>query len=148
MKMNNTNTEEWGNIELPGLSDEKLLSTNWHHVAVNRINGKKNEHRENTAKNNLITWQDSEKRANRLKGLRLANLKPEVIERKTQANRMKTKDTEWRQKTLQNIMSRAKPIIDNNGLEYESLAECARKLGKAIGTVQYYLKKGKFRYKQ
>jgi len=28
--------EEWGNIELPGLSDEKLLSTNWNLVEANR----------------------------------------------------------------------------------------------------------------
>jgi hypothetical protein len=25
----NTNTEEWGNIELPGLSDEELFKKNW-----------------------------------------------------------------------------------------------------------------------
>jgi hypothetical protein len=27
--MSNTNTEQWGNIELPGLSDEKLYGKNW-----------------------------------------------------------------------------------------------------------------------
>ena len=26
----NTNTEQWGNIELPGLSDEELYKKNWH----------------------------------------------------------------------------------------------------------------------
>ena len=36
----NTNTEEWGNIELPGLSDEKLLNTNWNYVAANREKAK------------------------------------------------------------------------------------------------------------
>lgn len=30
----NTNTQEWGNIELPGLSDDKLLSTNWNYVSA------------------------------------------------------------------------------------------------------------------
>jgi hypothetical protein len=33
MSNTNTNTEQWGNIELPGLSDEKLFGTNWNHVA-------------------------------------------------------------------------------------------------------------------
>lgn len=32
----NTNTEEWGNIELPGLSDEELFKKNWNYVAANR----------------------------------------------------------------------------------------------------------------
>jgi len=31
MTMNN---EQWGNIELPGLSDEKLLKTNWNHFTA------------------------------------------------------------------------------------------------------------------
>ena len=31
-----TNTETWGNIELPGLSDEKLFKTQWNYVAANR----------------------------------------------------------------------------------------------------------------
>jgi hypothetical protein len=29
-----SNNEEWGNIELPGISDKKLLSTNWNRVAA------------------------------------------------------------------------------------------------------------------
>jgi len=41
-KMTNTNTTEWGNIELPGLSDEKLLKTNWNRVAA----GFENKHNE------------------------------------------------------------------------------------------------------
>lgn len=32
----NTNTEEWGNIELPGLSDEVLYKKNWNRVAINK----------------------------------------------------------------------------------------------------------------
>jgi len=28
------NNEQWGNIELPGLSDEKLLKTNWNHFTA------------------------------------------------------------------------------------------------------------------
>jgi hypothetical protein len=32
--MSNTNTEEWGNIELPGLSDEVLYKKKWNQVAA------------------------------------------------------------------------------------------------------------------
>jgi hypothetical protein len=32
----NTNTEEWGNIELPGLSDEELFKKNWTRVAASQ----------------------------------------------------------------------------------------------------------------
>ena len=28
--------EEWGNIELPGLSDEELYAKNWNRVAINK----------------------------------------------------------------------------------------------------------------
>ena len=31
-----TKDTEWGNIELPGLSDEKLLATNWNRVSASR----------------------------------------------------------------------------------------------------------------
>jgi len=37
-----TNTEVWGNIELPGLDDEKLFKTNWNRVAA----GLENKHNE------------------------------------------------------------------------------------------------------
>jgi hypothetical protein len=38
----NTNTEEWGNIELPGLSDEKLFKTNWMKVEIGKETAQKN----------------------------------------------------------------------------------------------------------
>jgi hypothetical protein len=37
-----TNTEVWGNIELPGLDDDKLFKTNWNRVAA----GLENKHNE------------------------------------------------------------------------------------------------------
>lgn len=36
MTKKTTNSDEWGNIELPGLSDEKLFKTNWQKVQSNR----------------------------------------------------------------------------------------------------------------
>jgi hypothetical protein len=45
--MNNTprnlddhDPEEWGNVQLPGLSDDKLLNTNWNYVTSNREKAK------------------------------------------------------------------------------------------------------------
>lgn len=40
--MSNTNTESWGNIELPGLDDDKLFKTNWNRVAAG-LENKNNE---------------------------------------------------------------------------------------------------------
>ena len=48
--MSNTNTEEWGNIELPGLDDEKLLKTNWNRVAASREKAKDPQYRLNLSK--------------------------------------------------------------------------------------------------
>lgn len=39
--MHKDKDEEWGNIELPGLSDDKLLNTNWNRVSANREHWKK-----------------------------------------------------------------------------------------------------------
>jgi hypothetical protein len=38
--MTNTNTTEWGNIELPGLSDEDLFKKDWNKVAAARERAK------------------------------------------------------------------------------------------------------------
>lgn len=141
-----TSTEQWGNIELPGLSDEKLFATNWHHVAVNKQIGATEKHRNTSSKNNKITWSNPAIRQKRLEGLRSANQRQEVIEKKTHANQKKSLDPLWREKNLKNIMSRARPIIDDSNVVYESMADCARKLAVSIGTIQYYLKKGKFKY--
>lgn len=39
--MENKKEEQWGNIELPGLSDEVLLTKNWNKVSAARQNSKK-----------------------------------------------------------------------------------------------------------
>ena len=142
----NTNTEQWGNIELPGLSDDKLFNTNWHQTAINRKNGKTKEHSLKSTKNNIETWANPEVRQRRLDGLKIANQKQEVREKKTQANIRNAQKPEVRAKNLKNIMSRARPVIDDKGTVFESLTDCARKYNLAVGTIQYYIKKNKFRY--
>ena len=44
--------DEWGNIELPGLSDEELLTKNWNVVAAAQERSKNTTWRENQAKVN------------------------------------------------------------------------------------------------
>ena len=42
MTNNNTNTEQWGNIELPGLSDEELFKKNWIKIEIGKETAKRN----------------------------------------------------------------------------------------------------------
>lgn len=51
MNMNKDKDEEWGNIKLPGISDEKLYNTKWAQVAA--LKGRKRpEHSEQMKENN------------------------------------------------------------------------------------------------
>jgi hypothetical protein len=47
----NTNTQEWGNIELPGLSDEELFKKNWIKVEIGRETAQRNLQNPNWHKN-------------------------------------------------------------------------------------------------
>ena len=47
--------EQWGNIELPGLSDDKLLKTNWNQVTIN-----------------IETWKNPNTRNKRINGVKKA----------------------------------------------------------------------------
>lgn len=57
------NNEQWGNIELPGLSDEKLLSKNWNIVA-----------------NNQSTWKNQETKNRRIAGIKKAKAEDRISE--------------------------------------------------------------------
>lgn len=61
--------EEWGNIELPGLSDEKLLNTNW-----NRVEGVRR------------AYQDPKVRQKQCEKFKGKTVKPEVRKRLREAN--------------------------------------------------------------
>jgi hypothetical protein len=50
--------EQWGNIELPGLSDEKLLNTNWNYVEGIRQRGQSADYRKKMSENSLKGWND------------------------------------------------------------------------------------------
>lgn len=50
--MSNLNNEQWGNIQLPGLSDDKLLKTNWNQVTASRERSSRPDWKEANAKHN------------------------------------------------------------------------------------------------
>lgn len=74
-ELDDFNPDEWGNIELPGMSDEKLHSTNWNRVTA----GKENKH---NAK--LISLAESKKGNTKFsetmsKAAELRNTNPEYL---------------------------------------------------------------------
>ena len=87
----NTNTEEWGNIELPGLSDEKLLNTNWNYVAAGKGRSQDSKWRENNLKANQNRKErlgpDYSKRVSDAQRLRYDNMSED--ERIEMSNRSK-----------------------------------------------------------
>jgi len=53
-------------------------------------------------------------------------------------------DLQWKEKTLANIMSRARPVVDlEANTIHESLTDVARYYGKAVGTIQWWMKSSK-----
>jgi hypothetical protein len=126
------NNEQWGNIELPGLSDEKLLKTNWNLSAGSKIGASKQ-------------WANPIDRAKKMKGILEANNNPQVIENKKNASIEKYKDPNYYAKHIKsNLLANAKPVQDlESNILHESLAAAARYYNVAIGTMQYWIKKSK-----
>lgn len=59
--------DEWGNIELPGLSDEELYSKDWNKVAANLERYSNPEYKKRHQESIQKSWQDKQTRNNRLK---------------------------------------------------------------------------------
>lgn len=92
----NTNTEQWGNIELPGLSDEELFKKNWNMVRnidelVKTENWKKNHDKgildrynttwlQNTSLSNKIKRSDSNFIKSWEEGMKKRNSDPKFLE--------------------------------------------------------------------
>jgi hypothetical protein len=102
--MSNTNTETWGNIELPGLSDEKLFKTNWTLVAANREVVKKRETNGWAEKNKIGTI----KAKNNL----------QAHKNRTEANRKNAKDSKWQEANQRGAEKRKNdPIVKLNHIK-------------------------------
>jgi hypothetical protein len=94
--MSNTNTQEWGNIELPGLSDEELFKKNWQQSASQKQRFSKMSEEEK------IEWSNKSK--NLWKDLSFKNKmiefysSPEYIEYITNRNRELATRKDWIEK--------------------------------------------------
>lgn len=71
-----TQDEEWGNIELPGLSDEELYSKDWNFIGIIRERYKDEEyrkkHRESIRKvTSSKEWQEAQQERNKLHGAKI-----------------------------------------------------------------------------
>jgi hypothetical protein len=125
------NNEQWGNIELPGFDDTKLLDPN-----VNKkIAAMDPERREKMGRphrgkpSNLKGKQQAEEHIAKRLTTRSANGFVPDITGIQQANQ-----------------TRARPVKDDQGNVYASLAESARAHNIAIGTAQYRIRKGYWSY--
>jgi hypothetical protein len=125
-------TEEWGNIELPGLSDEELYNKNWESIARARARNENPQYRnllnkgleqrskslwkENNKKANQITWKLPKNIESRKNGQRLKNGYPVFV-----------------------------IDIQNNRYEFGSVAECAEYFKAGVlgtGCAKYFNKTG------
>jgi hypothetical protein len=132
----NTNMQEeiqWGNIELPGMPDEILLSKNW-----NRVDGSKN------------MWV---KMSDEQKSQRSTN----ISEKKKQNHPMKGKSLpeEWKKNVSEQLKGKTKPLrseehrskfrkplMSENG-PFASVADAQKHFGyKWEGNVRHKIKKG------
>lgn len=78
--------EEWGNVELPGVSDDELLNTNWNHLGAVR------------ERSSDPTWQASNQAAIDKKKQR-----PEYQVKRTQLNKELAKDKSVQDKKSQTL---------------------------------------------
>lgn len=76
-----SNNEQWGNIELPGLSDDELLNKNWNCVAANKERFNDPEYKKRLSAT-MKEVKDSE----------------EYQKAFTKAMKKRTKSNEWREK--------------------------------------------------
>lgn len=104
---------EWGNIELPGLPDEKLLNTNWNLVEANR----------KVAKDRLKNgWLEKNRKAAK-------NRKPGYGEKISKTSKELRADPDWKKEWMETIEKR------NNDPEYQArLKEGNKKRSKPIMT--------------
>jgi len=96
MPQMSTNTETWGNIELPGLSDEKLFKKNW-----NRSQAQK-DYYNNLNEEEKIKWRDKLKKLwqnpEYVERMRAFYSSPEQIEKHTKQVREVALRKDWREK--------------------------------------------------
>jgi len=110
------NKKEWGNIELPGLTDEELFTKNWTKIAAER------------AKSQDPEWQKKNKLSNQIKAQ-----DPDWIDKNTRSNQIKGKDPVWLEKRKQYYITKQKRIMTPYG-EFESRNSAIRHI-ESLGII-------------
>lgn len=117
-----TNNEQWGNIELPGLSDEELFSKKWNQVrdSANLVKTKdwKEKHKQGINQRSN-TWHENVIKANKKK-----YDDPNYLEQHRQRMAKRTASEEWQQKVMQNAAKKRKRVMTPAG-EFESRVAAA-----------------------
>lgn len=92
-----TDKEQWGNIELPGLTDDKLLNTNWNHVTSMRKRNADPAFKEYWLssiqdRTNSIEWQKAQREA-----MNKRNANPVWRENVANGYKQYVNDPEWQE---------------------------------------------------
>jgi hypothetical protein len=135
----NTNTETWGNIELPGLSDEELFKKDWNRSAAMREVAK--DPNSTYSKAMKIRYKDKQNLKNlkigiekREQDIEFQKKRQEGIDKRTNSEDWKNKNSEknklkWQDPEYRNIMASIpktfrKPIVTPLGV-FKSRKEAA-----------------------
>lgn len=129
--------DEWGNIELPGLSDEKLLNTNWNYVDSNRRKAQDPKWKEKM-KQAADAYKNTEtfKEKCRVNGEKLRN-NPDWLEKISNLNKERAKDPTWKEKmkqagkNLKNNLEWRKNVTQANKIKSQD-QEIGKKISKAL----------------
>jgi hypothetical protein len=129
------------------MTDKKMIKSDKQiigHAAAMKELKSKPEHAETSRKNAKKQWDNPIDREKKIQGLQKAFKDPEVLANRSKASQEVAQRPEWREKTLANIMNRARPVQDDqSGILHESLTAAARYYNVAIATMQYWLNKSK-----
>jgi hypothetical protein len=147
VKKINTNTAEWGNIELPGFGDDKLLSPNINIILANKAKASDPKIKAKLSKSTQASLKKPEVQQARAKAARKGGdtkansveyqqLMTEVNRKKAQdpdfsikdsiAIKKKWTDPDYQAKQLEKARKQGKPIKDPNGKIWPSRTEAAK----------------------
>lgn len=120
--MSNTNTETWGNIELPGLSDEELFKKNWN---------KSRKNNPNFLKGIVERNKDSEYNKKKLKALSTVYESKEWKENIAKANKKKPLDENWKKALLDSQTLEVRKKRSDSNKKYYSNIDNRKKLSES-----------------
>jgi hypothetical protein len=112
------------------------------HDEISKEVGQRPEFRKKVSDNNKKTWNDTDVRDKRSRGIRNAYADPQVNANKSKSTKEVANRPDVYAKNLANIMERARPVQTPDGI-FESLTAVARHYNKAVGTIQYWIKTSK-----